>query len=366
MEHKTFYFKDGNIILRVKQDAARLVENTAEEPESSQESRDSHILFRVHQSVLTLHSSIMISIPEPPMDSADRELVDGCDVIDLHDPLQDIEKLISALYGMAPIYKRLMQQSFDYFAPIIRLSDKYGISQLFKKYTWHVVDGWPKSLREWNEFNEEVKEITQQEKIPQDESLGSEFISVVHPACIIRLAEDYSLSSILPAAYYHLSRLPQGINRPFSDQAQNIGGLSSTIPSLRTAEIEKLYLGNREMKRFLLELAVAPNKIVADWPISTSTKHKAHGHTSGVALTCQPSEWWSYFTKQYVLELLYNQQDDVLGILQLLVQQRFSCFTRFPSNIAICTNCHQGIERGLAKARERAWTQLPDYFCISM
>ncbi|KAG8958800.1 hypothetical protein FRC03_008804, partial [Tulasnella sp. 419] len=102
MEHKTFYFKDGNIILRVKQDAARLVENTAQEPESSQQLQHSHILFRVHQSVLTLHSSIMtniLSIPEPALGSADRELVDGCDVIDLHDPLQDIEKLISALYG---------------------------------------------------------------------------------------------------------------------------------------------------------------------------------------------------------------------------------------------------------------------------
>ncbi|KAG8922721.1 hypothetical protein FRC02_011665 [Tulasnella sp. 418] len=271
MKHKTFYFDDGNIILRVKKDAT-----------------DSHVLFRVHQSVLKLHSSTLASIltiPPPAIGSASRELIDGCDVIDMHDPYQDMEKLISLLYGKpAPAYKRLTQQSFDYFAPVIRLSDKYGISHLFEKYISHVVEGWPKTLGEWKSFDEEVKQITQQAKI----SKASENLSVVHPACMIRIAEDYSQSTILPAAYYDLSRLPQGIRK--TDGTHNTGTSFSTKPSLRSPELETLYSGQYAMRRYLIELAVTPRSILSTWPISPISKHKVNDQP-GTPRQCQPSEW---------------------------------------------------------------------------
>lgn len=72
----TLWFKDGNIVLQTR---------------SKQ--------YRVHQSVLSVHSSVfrdMFSIPQPD----EQKTIDGCPVVDLVDPSEEWDTLLELMYGL--------------------------------------------------------------------------------------------------------------------------------------------------------------------------------------------------------------------------------------------------------------------------
>lgn len=78
---KTFYFPDGNIAL------------------FAFEGRK-HVVFRVHQSVLSLHSPVfasMFTLP-PPSNTSERELYDGVPLVRMYDHSSDLSELLRALY----------------------------------------------------------------------------------------------------------------------------------------------------------------------------------------------------------------------------------------------------------------------------
>jgi len=77
LKHSEYWFDDGNVILQV--------ENTQ---------------FRVHRGMLAHHSAVfkdMFGIPQP--ENPNEPQVEGCQVVPLYDLLQDVEIMISILYG---------------------------------------------------------------------------------------------------------------------------------------------------------------------------------------------------------------------------------------------------------------------------
>jgi hypothetical protein len=71
-----YWFEDGNIVLQAEE-----------------------TLFRVHQSVLSRHSSIFkdtFAMPQPP--SQENKYTEGCPVLPLSDTAEDINNLLSLLY----------------------------------------------------------------------------------------------------------------------------------------------------------------------------------------------------------------------------------------------------------------------------
>lgn len=76
--HPEFYFTDGSIVVRIGQTT-----------------------FKVHSSILGLHSEIfkdMADMPQP----TDGELVDGCPVVDLQDDVKEFTDTLKAIYD--PMY----------------------------------------------------------------------------------------------------------------------------------------------------------------------------------------------------------------------------------------------------------------------
>jgi len=76
-QRSRFWFDDGNVILQT--------ENTQ---------------FRVHRSLLSLHSNVfndMFSVPQPT-DTTTIPDVDGCPVIPLSDKTSDLEHILSIFY----------------------------------------------------------------------------------------------------------------------------------------------------------------------------------------------------------------------------------------------------------------------------
>ena len=72
--HPSLWFKDGSIVIRAQE-----------------------TLFKVHQSLLALHSPIFastFSIPQP----CDQEIIEGCPVVDIPDNADDVTCLLKVIY----------------------------------------------------------------------------------------------------------------------------------------------------------------------------------------------------------------------------------------------------------------------------
>ena len=72
--HPSLWFEDGSIVIRAQE-----------------------TLFKVHRSLLALHSPIftsMFSIPQP----CEQELIEGCSVVDLPDNADDVTCILKAIY----------------------------------------------------------------------------------------------------------------------------------------------------------------------------------------------------------------------------------------------------------------------------
>ncbi|KAJ7145835.1 hypothetical protein C8R44DRAFT_972818 [Mycena epipterygia] len=83
--------------------------------------------FRIHWSVLSLHSSFfrdMRGLPQPP----DQPSIEGCPVIELSDTFIDIEHLLKVLYD--PLIFSQESLPFPLIAAIVRMGRKYDFKNL--------------------------------------------------------------------------------------------------------------------------------------------------------------------------------------------------------------------------------------------
>lgn len=72
--HPDLWFKDGSIVLKVQK-----------------------TLFKVHQSLLSSHSTIfadMLGVPQPP----DQNTIEGCPLVEVPDDAADFAYLLKAIY----------------------------------------------------------------------------------------------------------------------------------------------------------------------------------------------------------------------------------------------------------------------------
>lgn len=76
--HPEYWFSDGSLVLRARS-----------------------TLFRVHQSQLCRKSTFfrdLFSLPQPNPPLPETETIEGCPVLDLHDPPADVASLLKAIY----------------------------------------------------------------------------------------------------------------------------------------------------------------------------------------------------------------------------------------------------------------------------
>ncbi|KAJ6589882.1 hypothetical protein DFH09DRAFT_1140349 [Mycena vulgaris] len=144
--------------------------------------------FRVHWSVLAMHSSFfrdMQKLPQPP----DQPSVDGCPVVELPDAVVDVEELLKALYN--PALFNEITLPFQTIASLVRLGRKYDFKDLLRMAVQRLHTECPSSLAKYDAMFAEGSEL--QDAIENYPGLYFE---------IINLARENSIFSILPCAYY--------------------------------------------------------------------------------------------------------------------------------------------------------------------
>ena len=221
-KHQSLYFPDGDIVLSVGASSSNCV------------------LYRLDKVLLARHSPVfagLFCLPEPS--TSVNERYEGAPVVHLpDDDPAAMDDLFSFLYKPAcvafGILAAAIAKNFDRSRSLVfkkrdsdtpmrgmkllKVADKYQIDGPRQLIVQQIENDWPKSLAELLQQQAELERIC-------DIDLFTTFKDVIldnqfpEPASAIRIAIDFNIPTILPAAFYVLSQI-----EPENDYARYRGG----------------------------------------------------------------------------------------------------------------------------------------------
>jgi hypothetical protein len=225
---------------------------------------------------------------------------------------------------------------------ILTLVDKYAMNRLRQNIVGQVEQNWPLSLRQWDELGSRMRAIAQLARGDLDNQLDLEHPSpgglLPEPASAIRLARERNIPTILPAAFYHLSRL--SIDDDWGetllyDQPQ--AAYCTAEWNLLTGDDFRCLLRGRA------KLRQAPRDIL----------HFTYG-MDGCPEACFSAKRWELLME---IEETCLNSPDVLRVAREYIERK-------TYGDGICHHCSSRIRRDLAIFRHVLWDMLTDYFCI--
>ncbi|KAF7370389.1 BTB domain-containing protein [Mycena sanguinolenta] len=189
--------------------------------------------FRVHWSILALHSSVfrdMQGLPQPP----DQPTVDDCPIVELSgDDPEDVEHILKALY--IPKFHCQTTLPLAVVGAFIRLGRKYDFKDLLDSAVARIMSEFPATLKEYDTLIQLGGCMT------IDRHRGWTIDS-------ISLASENNILSALPCAYYRALN-QNGLGTLFDGIPRNDGTLASlSSPDLRKCVVAREKLLSKQMQ----------------------------------------------------------------------------------------------------------------------
>ncbi|THH16557.1 hypothetical protein EW146_g4103 [Bondarzewia mesenterica] len=188
----SLWLDDGNIIVRTT-------------------SAHAYFLYKVHKSILSLHSPVFRGLFDLPQDAfhSASEHFEGIPIMDLSDDPVDVDGFFNALYlPMGPF--RCVQPQTDHdlcripdrVSGPLRLATKYEVHSLRQILTCALKKIWPSLYNERKDIMRRYDNL----RVHNLVNYGNEKVNEVYPdpAKAIRLAMDLNIPDILPSAFYDL------------------------------------------------------------------------------------------------------------------------------------------------------------------
>lgn len=340
--HDSLYLVDGNVVL------------IAPHPTGMR------TLFRVHQSILAKSSPIFATMFTLP--AADgNEMYDGVPLVRMPDGAEEVESLLQVLYhewcpkllimfccikadrisSILPV-KRLDPSTPSSVKQVLTLANKYGMETLRERIVVHIEGDWPQSLWQWDSLEHEIREMAI--NCDEDDNLDD---YLPEPASAIRLARDCNIPSILPSAFYHLSRISV-----YHDLHEaRLGGYRETCFHHDTYDYQRSadwnLLSSSDYNCLLkgkARLAVATRELF-------ELAHPTEPHTIFCPLSRD-------VTLLLEIREACRESSDILEASRQQMQRK-----DFGDHV--CSNCTRYIRRELGRFRRALWLKLPEYFALT-
>ncbi|KIP07184.1 hypothetical protein PHLGIDRAFT_429124 [Phlebiopsis gigantea 11061_1 CR5-6] len=204
--HESLYFPDGDLVI-----ASSLEKGT-------------RTLFRVHNFMVARHSPVfrdMLSFPAG--ESGKTGFYDGSPLVLLHDDVEEIIALLDVFYNPGFPLFRHNDPDFPLLGyKLMKMGRKYQIDTICAAITNHLEQQWPlteESVRRFLRSREEDEESCFDEW-RADPSTKHIWKMYPEPASAIRLAVDFDIPSILPAAFYMLATMTPDQKWPKSEKEE--------------------------------------------------------------------------------------------------------------------------------------------------
>lgn len=338
IKHVDLWFSDGSVVLQA--------EST---------------LFRVHQSQLARRSVVfsdMFTLPQPVVTTSHatfaEESHEGCPVVRLHDSEKDVANLLLALYD-GPTFGDNDPDDFAIVSGILRLSTKYAMDSLRSKAIVHLNIAWPTSLKGWD--------LREDKAHACDLASSTEHASLYpSPIDIINLARETNVPSLLPAAFYDISRYTfSQIFEPMDDELSRFRGAAAG-GTLSSEDMRRLALG----KEASAHAVGAVIHGMGRGPLAHSRKgaFSFHPHTSAhhtVAVCSTPGACRRDFAELVALATQHYVCDRERGYADpLYVAEELGALKS--ADVSECRACARALEVWAAKERERMWKMIPLWF----
>ncbi|KAF9558725.1 hypothetical protein CPC08DRAFT_751318 [Agrocybe pediades] len=168
-ERSYLWFNDGNVVLQAEKK-----------------------LFRVHKTVLALHSdffSDMFSLPEPQDDASQPTCDEGCPLIFLSDSATDVTCLLSSIYENHKKHGFNKEMDVQRAVSLYRLGKKYGIQYLVDEILRLLRKDYPSTLKAYRHDSSKALDI-----FDDDDDVDQLGI-------IANLAYENKILVVLPAIY---------------------------------------------------------------------------------------------------------------------------------------------------------------------
>ncbi|KAG2352877.1 hypothetical protein BDR07DRAFT_1312116 [Suillus spraguei] len=331
--HDSLYLVDGNIVLIAPLTTGQ------------------HQIFRVHQSVLSKNSPVFKSMfMIPGVQDREMEKYDGVPLVQLPDGAEEVESLLRVLYHESALpFRRLDPNTPSLVKKVLTLANKYGIDHLRDRIVEHVEADWPQSLRQWDLLEAEILAMEDTWYTYDEYNNGPIDNYLPEPASAIRLARECNIPSILPAAFYHLSRLS------IKDNWRNphTSNMEPEVPYRNS------FCGNRTADWTILStqdyicLLRGKTKLASIADRLFSASHVGNDQHSSNA--CSLSQGRTLLAD---MRETCRQSPDILDTLR-----RFLGRTALKNEV--CPACRLYIQMELRRLRHAIWVGIPEYFGLA-
>ncbi|KAF9554984.1 hypothetical protein CPC08DRAFT_696043 [Agrocybe pediades] len=202
------WFDDGNVVLQAEK-----------------------TLFRVHKTVLALHSDVfsdMFNICQSPADGSQPMFEDGCPLISTSDSAADLTYLLSNIYENQKKHNLGKEIEATRAVALYRLGNKYGMDYLCDDILLRLKTAFPSTLQDFHLRRGQTKATFP----PAVQDFMRDHKSTMHPfgklghndlIRLANLAHDFGILIVLPAIYARLARLSNDAILSLSRKSKPVG-----------------------------------------------------------------------------------------------------------------------------------------------
>ncbi|GJE88205.1 hypothetical protein PsYK624_042880 [Phanerochaete sordida] len=291
-----------------------------------------------------------------PNDSGSR--IDGTERVDLSDRWEDVRSLLRLIYGLLiTLPGRWSPDTVDRFGGPLKVAAKYEVDSVLCQLAPIIERDWPSQYEDWVRREAGIKRTHSR----IETSNKGHSISYVprskfqDPAAVIQVAQKAQLNSVLPAAYYDLSRI---LLRP--PRYMRTSSRWADAKLLDRDDLERLTVGRERIADHLrgkLEGNATTNpfmRIILHGRQRAPGRCHAHGDCQGVL-----NDW----SKNNNTIAYWSKERHLRAPLETL-EELAECLQQGKSAhlVALCLPCRVDCAALLRRKAKVLWQKIPEYF----